>query len=95
MTPSFREILEILNKHQVEYIVVGGVAAVIHGAPMTTFDLDTLVKINAANAERLSEALSELEASFREHQGLRPTKEDILAGERNQDSHPAPSSSPS
>jgi len=36
MTPSFREILEVLNKHQVEYIVVGGAAAVIQGAPITT-----------------------------------------------------------
>jgi len=43
MTPSFREILEVLNEHQVEYIVVGGVAAVIHGAPTTTFDLDALI----------------------------------------------------
>ncbi len=42
MNPSFREILELLNKHEVEYIVVGGVAAVIQGAPVTTFDLDVL-----------------------------------------------------
>ena len=81
MTPSFRHILEVLNKHNVEYIVVGGVAAVIHGAPMTTFDLDTLVKVNSANAERLVRALSELEAHFREHPNLlNPTTEDILAG---------------
>ena len=39
MNPSFREILELLNKHEVEYIVVGGVAAVIQGAPITTFDV--------------------------------------------------------
>ena len=68
MTPSFREILEVLNHHQVEYIVVGGVAAVIHGAPATTFDLDTLVRLNQANAERLAGALSQLDARFREHQ---------------------------
>jgi len=81
MTPSFRHILEVLNKHKVEYIVVGGVAAVIHGAPMTTFDLDTLVKVDSANAERLVEALSELESHFREHQNrLSPTTQDILAG---------------
>lgn len=81
MTPSFRAILEVLNKHQVEYIVVGGVAAVIHGAPITTFDLDTLVLLDQENAERLLQALSELEARYREHQTLlKPTKQDILAG---------------
>ncbi|MCC5867753.1 MAG: hypothetical protein JJU27_04500 [Gammaproteobacteria bacterium] len=81
MTPSFREILEVLNQHEVEYIVVGGVAAVIHGAPTTTFDLDTLVRLDDANAERLLRALSQLEARFREHQNsIRPTIGDILAG---------------
>ena len=81
MTPSFREILETLNLHQVEYIVVGGVAAVIHGAPTTTFDLDALVRLNRTNAERLTRALSELEARFREHQKpVYPTVEHILAG---------------
>lgn len=81
MTPSFREILEVLNRHRVEYIVVGGVAAVIQGAPITTFDLDALVRVAPDNAGRLLEALSELEARYREHQTvLKPTEEDILAG---------------
>ena len=81
MTPSFREILEALNQHQVEFIVVGGVAAVIHGAPTTTFDLDALVRVNQSNAEKLAQALSNLEARFRDHsKTIRPTMEDILAG---------------
>jgi hypothetical protein len=81
MNPSFREILELLNKHEVEYIVVGGVAAVIQGAPITTFDLDALVRISDENAGRLSLALDELDARYREHQStVKPTKEDILAG---------------
>jgi hypothetical protein len=82
MNPSFREILELLNKHEVEYIVVGGVAAVIQGAPVTTFDLDTLIRVSDDNAERLSRALEELDARYREHQStIRPTKKDVLAGE--------------
>jgi hypothetical protein len=81
MNPSFREILELLNNHEVEYIVVGGVAAVIRGAPVTTFDLDAVVRLSDENAERLSRALKELDARYREHQStIRPTKEDILAG---------------
>lgn len=81
MNPSFREIFEILNKYEVEYIVVGGVAAVIQGAPVTTFDLDTLIRVHEENAERLSLALTELDARYREHQSIvKPTKEDIMAG---------------
>ena len=81
MNPSFREILELLNKYEVEYIVVGGVAAVIQGAPITTFDLDALVRISDDNASRLSLALDELDAHYRGNQStIKPTKEDILAG---------------
>ena len=81
MNPSFREILELLNRHEVEYIVVGGVAAVIQGAPVTTFDLDALVRVGEGNAERLTIALDELEARYREHDSeIKPTIDDILAG---------------
>ena len=36
------ELLRVLVRHEVEFVVVGGVAAVINGAPVTTFDLDIL-----------------------------------------------------
>ncbi len=80
-TPSFRQILERLDEHGVEYVVVGGVAAVLRGAPITTFDFDALVKIDPANAERLVDALRALDARYREHPDeIVPTLEDILAG---------------
>jgi len=81
MNPSFREILRILNKHEVEYIVVGGVAAVIHGVPVATFELDALIRLSEANASRMMAALEELDARYRKHQTtIRPTEKDVLAG---------------
>ena len=78
---SFRQIIERLDEHGVEYVVVGGVAAVLRGAPITTFDFDALVKINRANAERLVHALRDLDARYREHaEVITPTLEDILGG---------------
>jgi hypothetical protein len=54
---------------------------VLQGAPVTTFDIDALVKIDERNAERLAIALAALDARYREHPGtLRPTKDDVLAG---------------
>jgi len=50
MIPSFRDILEVFQSHGVEFIMVGGVAAVIQGAPVTTFDLATLIKVDEENA---------------------------------------------
>jgi hypothetical protein len=73
--------LELLEQHGVAYIVVRGVAAVLQGAPMTTFDIDALVKVDAANADRLLAALAALEARHREHdRDIRPTREELLAG---------------
>ena len=80
-THSFGRIFEIFDRHGVEYIVVGGVAAVLQGAPLATFDIDTLIKVDAANAARLLAALDELEARDREQaRPLAPTVDDILAG---------------
>lgn len=53
MSPSFQTILAALQRHGVEFVVVGGVAAVLHGAPVTTFDLDTLIRVSDENATRL------------------------------------------
>jgi hypothetical protein len=59
-TQSFLRILHLLERHGVEYVVVGGVAAVLQGAPVTTFDIDALIKVDAANADRLLAALGPL-----------------------------------
>lgn len=81
-TPSFRRILELFEAHGVEYVVVGGVAAVLQGAPVSTFDIDALVRIDAGNANRLVAALTALDARYREHRSatVRPSRDDILAG---------------
>jgi hypothetical protein len=79
-TPSFRRILELLEEHDVEYIVVGGVAAVLQGAPVTTFDLDALIKVDPENVDRVVRVLAKLNARYREHRDLRPTQADVAAG---------------
>lgn len=52
---DFRRILETLAKHGVEFIVVGGVCAVLHGAPVYTFDLDL---VHSRTAENVDDCLS-------------------------------------
>jgi len=51
---SFRRILELLEQHDVAYVVVGGVAAVLQGAPVTTFDIGGL-QIRVLNLRALIE----------------------------------------
>lgn len=45
--PDFRDLLALLNKHKVEYMIVGGYALAFHGAPRYTGDIDIFVKFAA------------------------------------------------
>jgi len=45
------------QKHDVKYLVIGGVAAVVHGVPRATFDLDILIEATQENAQHLLDAL--------------------------------------
>src|SRR4030042_3529792 len=54
---DFKELLELLNSHKVEYLVVGGYALAFHGAPRFTGDIDLFVKADARNAKRILSAL--------------------------------------
>lgn len=58
LTRDFREFLQCLNAHAVEYLVVGGHAVAYHGYPRATADLDVWVAVNRTNAGRLVSALS-------------------------------------
>lgn len=65
MRPGLRKTLESLADAQVEVIVIGGVAAVLQGAPMTTFDLDVVHRRTPENVARLVGALQSLGATYR------------------------------
>ena len=51
--PDFRELLALLNAHNVEYMLVGGYALAFHGAPRYTGDLDIYVRPTPENARRI------------------------------------------
>lgn len=51
--------------------MVGGVAAVLHGAPINTWDLDVVHSATAGNVARLLAALDELDAHYRLQPELR------------------------
>ncbi len=55
-------LLDTLDRHDVEYLLVGGVAANAYGARRPTDDLDCLPRRTAANLDRLAAAMRELHA---------------------------------
>lgn len=57
---KFLNIIKAFNKHQVEYILVGGVAVIIYGMPRLTQNIDVFVKMTPENFEKLRSALSSI-----------------------------------
>lgn len=57
MTTSFSDLLRRLDAAEVKFIVIGGVAALLHGSPRTTQDLDVVYGREKQNLEMLVKAL--------------------------------------
>jgi hypothetical protein len=70
---DFIDFIELLNLHQVEYMVVGAHALAFHGRPRHTGDLDIWIKPSAANAGKMVNVLKDFGFD-----SLGLTKEDFL-----------------
>lgn len=57
MLDRLKDVFASLNSHEVRYLVIGGIAAVLHGVPRATFDLDILIEATPENAGKLLKAL--------------------------------------
>lgn len=57
--------LEVLERHEVRYVVIGGLAAELHGSPYITRDVDVTPARERDNFVKLAAALRELEAKLR------------------------------
>jgi hypothetical protein len=60
-----RAIFDVLERHGVRYVVIGGVAAILHGAAHVTTDVDVVPQDARDNLERLVGALNEIHARIR------------------------------
>lgn len=58
-------IFDVLEQHAVEYVLIGGLAAVLRGSTVMTNDADIVPANSPANLSRLSEALWALDAKLR------------------------------
>lgn len=63
---QLRMIVECLDRHHVGYVVIGGVAAMLHDVPIEeTLDVDVVPERDAKNLKALANALIEMEARLR------------------------------
>jgi len=59
LSNDFKEFVALLNKHDVQYLVVGGYAVAIHGYPRYTKDLDVWIALSPENADKILKALDD------------------------------------
>jgi predicted nucleotidyltransferase len=62
---NLRPLLEALERKAVDFIVIGGVAGMVHGSAAVTFDFDLLYARDDKNLERLAAVLVELNVTLR------------------------------
>lgn len=68
-SPDFRELLSLLEKHKVRYLVVGGYAVMKYTEPRFTKDLDLWISTDEENSKAVYAALKEFGAPLK---GLAP-----------------------
>lgn len=59
------ELCAVLDDEEVEFVVLGGFAAIIHGSPLPTEDIDVIPSREGDNLDRLARALKRLGARIR------------------------------
>ncbi len=52
MLNRLQGVFRSFQQHDVKYVVIGGIAAILHGVPRATFDLDILIEATPDNAQR-------------------------------------------
>jgi len=74
--------LRALSERDIQFIVVGGLAAVLNGAPVQTYDIDLVYSREQTNVDRLLLFLPEIDAIFRmqPERRLRPTASHLAGG---------------
>lgn len=59
MLNRLQGVFSSFQTHNVRYVIIGGIAAILHGVPRATFDLDILIEATPENVQRLLDALLE------------------------------------
>lgn len=59
LPPDFKEFLQLLNAHCVEYLLIGGYAVGYYGYPRATGDMDVWIAFNPGNIRAVAETLRE------------------------------------
>jgi len=66
-----------LSRHGVDFVIIGGLAGLIHGSAYPTYDIDIAYSRESGNLERLASALGEMGVTLRGAPADLPFKPDL------------------
>lgn len=75
---DFKELFELLNANDVEYLLIGGYAVGVYGYSRSTNDIDIFVSDDRENVSRLSSALRAFGVDHGNNDDLFPGKRSLL-----------------
>lgn len=75
---DFKDLLKLLNLHEVKYLLIGGYAVSYHGYIRTTDDIDFFIGISEENAEKINNVLIDFGFQGGVDKNLFLTKENIV-----------------
>ena len=61
---NIEHILAVFNRHEVRYLLIGGVNFLLRHKPVLTFDVDFWIEDSGTNRRRCEEALNQLNAEW-------------------------------
>ena len=78
MANDFIGILELLIDHNVEFVLVGGLAASAYGSPQVTQDVDICINLSLENLIRLKKAVEAIKPVHRMHPAKPPFNDELV-----------------
>ncbi|MDQ5815397.1 MAG: hypothetical protein M3516_03765 [Actinomycetota bacterium] len=80
---DFFGVLEVLIRREVQFVLIGGLAARLHGSPTVTIDVDICCARDTHNLDRLAGALRAMDAQLRSVNEVVPFTLDVKTLERS------------
>ena len=74
LPPDFHDFLSLLNRHSVEYLLIGGYAVNLYGFVRATGDMDVFIALNPDNVSRIVAAFHEFGVGSMTAEALQPGK---------------------
>ncbi len=73
MRENLKALLELLLQNEIDFVLAGGLACVVHGSPIVTYDIDICISIDEEQVAKLRSALKDISPRHRMNPNFKPS----------------------